>query len=282
LLGGCLSGLASGCLHFDKSYAGKLDEGIQQVFLFHDKDGAGAHMIIKTEVTSKTGKLPPQLAWVLPFPAKPTHYEEIDDQIFRELSGYVSPFFRVTWSSASPKPIEGIRVSDAKEVGHYRIHEIEILSETAGDELNRWLSENHYNPMPIEKQVQYLKKGAVFLAITATLDGKEATLKPLHITYPSSLLAYPLRFTHDNRSFGINLFVLTRQPQQAKAEAVSPYLRFVAAAGYTKIIGSHLQLSTLVDLLGMRAATLLRFEGRKLNTSGKYLKNLKKDPTFLP
>lgn len=269
-----------GCLHFGKKFVGKVDQGTEQAFLFHD--GALAHLIIKTDLHAKGGKLPKEVSWVLPFPAIPKSYAEADNKILEELTGFVSPEAQ-SWGSKGGPTVrsngKSIRVHEPKEVGQYKIQEIEMLDDKGGKELNAWLAEHQYNPMPLDLQKPYLKKGAVFLAITVKLDEKDATFKPLHVAYPAKELSLPLKFTHDNRVLDVNLFVFTSKPLDDSASR-KPYWNFVAKEVYEP--GTAKVYPALGKELGVRTGFLTRFEGRKLNTAGRKLRELSADPTFTP
>src|SRR6185437_3772412 len=139
----------------------------------------------------------------------PKHYEEVSNDVFKELTGLVSVQRQASWGMRGPRAAKGILVHEPKEVGQYKIQEIEIVDENSGKELNAWLAAHHYNEMPLDLQKPYLKKGAVFLAITVTLDSKDASFKPLHIAYPANDLRLPIKFTHDTRVFDVNVFVFS-------------------------------------------------------------------------
>lgn len=268
---------ASACLHFGKEFLGKVDEGTQQAFLFHD--GTLAHLVVKTDIHAKEGKLPKQLSWVIPFPAMPKKYEEVDNRLFSELTGLVSLERSASWGKGAPR--SAILVHEMKEVGQYKIQEIEILDEKGGKELNAWLADHKYNEMPLERQKPYLKKGAVFLAITVTLDEKEMSFKPLHIAYPATDLSFPVRFSHDSRVFDVNLFVFTSHVLN-KDSGNLPYWKFVASDRYDSAVTAKNAYPELKKLLGDKTGYLARFEARHLNTEGRLLKDLAADPTFKP
>lgn len=213
ILLGCLisqSGLA--CLYFDKSIAlHSFDETDREALLFHDGDAA--NLILKTGFS---GQLPKKLAWVFPVSSKPLAYQVTSPEIFKDLANIIwsrSKSLRkgkVLMGASSP----AIKVHEAERVGNYEIIPIEILSESSGSELNGWLKNQGFIESPKQIQTPYLKKGAFFLAIRANLAGEASELQPLWIRYKSKSLGFPLRFTHEYRSFNSKVYFLT--PKNAK------------------------------------------------------------------
>jgi hypothetical protein len=210
LLLSCLisqSGLA--CLYFDKSIAlHSFDETDREALLFHDGDAA--NLILKTGFI---GTLPKKLAWVFPVPSKPLAYKVTSPHVFRHLASIMTSAPRSKGKpmvkSVGGELTLGIKVHESERVGAYEIIPIEILSESSGVELNGWLKNQGFIESPKEIQTPYLKKGAFFLAIRASLKGFGSELQPLWIRYKSKSLSFPLRFTHEYRSFNSKVYFLT-------------------------------------------------------------------------
>ncbi len=204
---------ASACIYFNaKIKPSTFQENDREALLFHD--GEAANLILKTGFS---GKLPSKIAWVFPVPSKPIDYKVTSFRIFKTLNAYIEPNYEGR-SPAAPKlgalksmKSDGIKVHEATQVGQYEIIPIEILSESSGGELNDWLKSQGFNASPPEIQRPYLKKGAFFLAIRADLSGTISEIEPLWIRYKSDQLSFPLRFTHDYRSFNLKVYFLTTQ-----------------------------------------------------------------------
>ncbi len=201
------------CLYFKRDFDPKMfEEKEREAFMFHD--GESANLIVKSAFQ---GKLPSELTWVLPLPSKPISFKEVNPEIFsnirkifldQEASGGGMSKSR-GFSEPSPTPKAMIQVHADVIVGNYKITPIEILSEDGGAELNQFLEKKGFFGMPSDIQKPYLKKGAYFLAITMspkTTASGLVELKPLWIRYKSNELRYPLRFTHDYRTFDITLY----------------------------------------------------------------------------
>lgn len=277
-----VSRLAQACLHFNKDYKTSIEEGRKIAFLFHD--GKFAHMVVKTDVEVRKGRLPKRLAWVLPFPTLPTQYEEVDEKVFKELFALLNEE-KLSKAALQRSDRQGVYAGNSApafhlhpkvEVGKYRIQPIEILGPSNANDFNNWLMKNHFNPMPMQNQQRYLTKGAVFLAIETSPNGQQAHLKPLHISYPSETLSFPLRFTHDTRRFGMDLFVHTTE--QFQPLDTPSYFDFTE-----QIPASRSKTSPhLAKLIQGRPGYITWFSGNDLNGPGKALSELADDPRFKP
>lgn len=208
--------LVFACLHYPKDYQGTVTEHKQEYFIYSTKDNF--HLVAKTNLSSQ-GELPARLAWIFPLPSVPIKYEEVAPAVFNELHQLTLPLTNGMRDSLEAIPFsrskgipQGLVVHEAVTVGRYKIRPLEIIDPNpkTANELDTWLKENGLKEMPREKQLQYLKKGAVFLVIEADLQGlKAADFKPLHITLkPLTEYALPLNFTHTGRSFDVDVYSL--------------------------------------------------------------------------
>ena len=145
---------------------GAVSEQEKLAFIFHD--GQDAHLVLRTTLDSGSG-LPERMAWVIPISSLPSKYEEVSGELFEELWNLIPRRAPAPTGVPSPKgdapkaaPAPAIVVHEKQIVGSYQIQPIEILSESAGSELNAWLSKNGFGPVPAENQNLYLKKGVGF------------------------------------------------------------------------------------------------------------------------
>jgi len=272
---------SSACIHVPRTYKGVVTENTKQALLF--SDGVNAHLIISTNLHAKSGSLPEAMAWVIPLPSLPSHYEEADPALFPEL-------FRVIERAqakrhARTKSLEtadipassAIAVHAAQIVGSYRVQPVEIVDpKNAGGELNRWLLANGFGSVPPKNQQYYLRKGAVFLCLKITgLSGEISDIKPLHIVYKSDLLTLPLKFSTHSGTFNVELYTYTPRP-------VRPAL--LTASGLngdeSTRIGSASDAPLLWAATRGRAGYLTRFEGTGFNGTGLMVHDLKADPAI--
>jgi hypothetical protein len=273
---------AVACLHFAKDYKDTIVEGKKEALSFHD--GRLAHLVLRTQLSAQK-ELPKEVTWVLPFPSLPKSYQEVDPAVFEELHRVVPMLARVKGGqrgilrgTQSPEAYGGLKIHEAQIVGNYRIEPIEIVSKDpkTGGELNAWLMKRRFNTMPEHLQKLYLKKGAVFLAIRMKLQGSAASVKPLHVTYPSDHVSFPLKFTHDSRTFALDWYVFSRGalPRSPIADNL---LRYDNQGRYRPDRAAH---PILTGLLGAKQGTIARYSSELLNSEGRWLKDLADDPRF--
>jgi hypothetical protein len=254
LTGILFSTLAVACLHYPIDYQGTVNEHKQEFFIF--KTPESFHLIAKTNL-STSGKLPPRLAWILPLPSVPVKYDEVDPKVFKELHELTYPVQKSIRGGAVFSDNE-IKVHEAQAVGRYKVRPLEILSVNpkTASVLDQWLKENNLKAMPKEKQLQYLKKGAVFLIIDADLKGLEAAdFKPLHIILkPIEEYTLPLNFTHSGRSFAVDVYALgIKLDNPAGGLVHSSSVRFSFAGG---------AYPELANLTKMTTGEMIKYEGK--------------------
>lgn len=276
---------ARACIHLPRDYKGVVTEKTKEALLF--RVGKNVHLIIKTSLQSP-GTLPDTMAWVIPLPSLPSHYEEADPALFPEL-------FRVTedeglFRKTLGLPMVGgrtksasisIKVHPEQIVGSYRIWPIEIRSvRNGGAALNNWLTQNGFGAVPVENQRYYLHKGAVFLALKIThLTGSTADIKPLHIVYKADKLTLPLKFSTHSGPFNVLLY--TFAPERPKVSSFTSLFRtsYLNATGCAPIGAPNVSAPLLARLTGHRSGYLTRYEGY-YNTSDHLVKDLSADPSF--
>lgn len=173
--------------------------------MFRDpRDPSVVNLILKSGVE---GRLPPEMAWVFPLPSKPLEYREADPSIFSELSDFARTMEMTRGPVLGAEQKRAITVHEKAVVGDYELVPIEITDpSSAATELDKWLREQGYNELPAGIQKPYLRQGAVFLAVKVVPKGDSMELKPLWIRYRAESMSFPLRFTHDHRSFDSNLY----------------------------------------------------------------------------
>jgi hypothetical protein len=201
------------CVHMDGSYdRSKFQETSREALMWRDRtDPATVNLVLKSGLS---GELPKDLAWVFPLPSVPSEYKEVGGSIFGELNKFFlqkapQPRSFPPGAKSAGLLAQGIVVHEKQTVGDYEIVPIEITDEVNGGRvLNQWLEGQGYATMSEEIQRPYLKKGAAFLAIKVSPKSDNIELKPLLIRYRSGDLRFPLRFSHDDRTFDLNLYLV--------------------------------------------------------------------------
>ena len=274
------------CVHVPRTYKGTVTEKTKEALLFHD--GANAHLIIKTNLKASSGSLPETMAWVIPLPSLPSHYEEADPGLFPEMFQTVekanqdrereAAAHEATKAAVAPAP-EGIRVHPMQIVGSYQVQPVEVLDlKNAGGELNRWLVSNGFSAVPLEAQRPYLKKGVVFLTLRLNgLRGGFSDIKPLHIVYKSDTLSLPLKFSTNSGVFDVELYTFTPGPLDGAVLGGD----HLYADPSVKIQRSE-DAPRLGRVVGGRSGYLTRFEGWNFNAPQRYVRDLSSDPTIDP
>lgn len=158
------------------------------------------------------GRLPEEMAWVFPLPSLPVEYREVEGGVFSELKGLFEKILAVRGGAddgigAEVTKGSGIVFHEVEKVGDYEIVPIEITDESDGGRaLNEWLLAQGYATLPAEIQKPYLGKGAVFLAVKVRPKSGDVELQPLLVKYRAREMRFPLRFSHDDRTFDMDLY----------------------------------------------------------------------------
>ena len=273
----------SACVHTPRTYKGTVTEKTEEALLFHD--GVNAHLIIRTNLQATSGSLPETMAWVIPLPSLPSHYEEVDPALFPELFQVVekaseaherSIFALKQRTKTAETAPPGILVHPMQVVGSYQVQPIEVLDpKSAGGELNHWLLANGFGTVSPQHQRPYLRKGAVFLALKIHgLRGGFSEIKPLHIVYKSETLSLPLKFANNFGTFNVDLYAFTPHALD------SGLLRSDNLSGDTSVEIKSAADAPLLWRLAGRRGFLTRFEGYGFNGTGAAIRSLKTDPTI--
>lgn len=230
------------------------------------------------------------MAWVVPLPSLPSKYEEASAELFEELRALIprnDPRMAVPKSAPkdekkaeAAKAAPQILVHEKQVVGSYQIQPIEILAESAGGELNAWLTKNGFSGVPPENQKHYLKKGAVFLALRVDgLKGAESELKPLHIVYRDDRLQLPLKFSTNSGVFDVRLYALTEQAPSRKA--LEEFGLEVEGRSYEIGAGFGGRAPNVLKAVGDRSGYVSEFRGAGYNERWR-VTDWREDPWLMP
>lgn len=273
---------ARACIHEPANYQSEVTEKTKEALLFHD--GQNAHLIIKTNLQANDS-LPTMLAWIIPLPSLPSRYEEASVALFEEAFSLLEeeklrgPMPGAVGAVSGGAPASSaIRVHQEQQVGDYAVQPIEIVRKDAGTELNKWLTSNGFGEVPKQNQAPYLRRGAVFLAVTLQrLDGRSIGIKPLHIVYKDDHLVLPLKFSTHSGVFDVKLYTFTaRRPAPHSLSS-----HFLERDGSVRLKADQLRAKpALYRVLGNRAGYLTRFSGTDFNTGSKNVAALPSDPAL--
>lgn len=209
-------GASLACLHGPAEFPGELGESGQRILIFHQDGREELVLAVSFESTAPVESL----AWVIPVPSLPDHYETVDAAVFEDLS-------RVLWDHEQAKvrkerenePGLGVTFGGGDDeaefevhemvcVGRYQIQPIEVRGPEAGPALDEWLVANGFSSVPAESMAYYLERRYVFLAVKVVQEGglgTEGDLAPLRVSFASETIYYPVKFSSHQGSFEVTL-----------------------------------------------------------------------------
>lgn len=257
-------------------------EGLKEGLIYHD--GEFAHLIITASVKAlKDGTLPNRLAWTIPLPSLPTEYKRESAGLFRSLR-------KITGESRSSDFIDGkgggkgnsesgnsaMTVHSSEQVGEYTVTPIEILKDSSGSELNRWLEKHGFTTVSAEQLKYYLKPGATFLAVE--IDGIRAArfqFSPLHIIYKSEKAVFPVKLSSHADTFDLDLWIFCPGSQVPKASPASIANAFLA--GEPKFVDRKKSETSAYFAVPSDGYLVYMF-GKDINGKGRALADWPEDP----
>ncbi|MGD1217652.1 DUF2330 domain-containing protein [Streptomyces krungchingensis] len=190
-------------------------------------DGRQEQIVMRLTVTGDSRKA----AWIMPVPHRAT-VKLGDDELFGLLDDAVAPEHRTRhhfwpdsgdWpfagggDTAADAPRAGATAPSVDVVGRERLGPFDVARLTATDSgaLGDWLSENGFSlPARLDKALQpYVDQGWEYVAIRLAPEQDDAplggTLDPLHLTFASDELVYPMRLSRLARTpQSLGLYVL--------------------------------------------------------------------------
>jgi len=215
---------ASGCCMVPASYKGTISQSGQEAILFHKGDRE--ELILRINYQIKGDAMPDQFAWVITVPAEPDRYGVADGQLFEDMFDWAEKsMFRQRLRSLSKEnaPTEeafgniadSIELGKRVQVGPYDIQPVRAKGAEALSALNIWLKKNGFPTEDPGHMKYFIDKGFTFLAIKISPPKGEKTVraggdvKPLHLSFKSEKVYYPLRFSSRQGVFDLNLYVFT-------------------------------------------------------------------------
>lgn len=244
LRAGCAAGLATGfgsaglettahaCLHTSKDYAPWRTTD-QEAIVFWRKGREELILSLSYEANqddedspnakraAKPGQtLPADFAWVIPVPTAPDQYRVADSKLF-ELADKLAEKFK------KPEPkqkflggmgafggggfvVGGVEVVHQTRVGEYEITALKGHGPKAATEVNAWLASHDYLGIPVADMEFYTAKNWTFLAVKVAAGKTErGDLRPLHLSFASPRLVYPMKLAPPVDSFTMRAFLFT-------------------------------------------------------------------------
>jgi hypothetical protein len=245
-----------------------VDVGQETSIVRYDDRTGAEQIVMRLSVRSKT----PDAAWLFPTPAA-AEVRLGDRQWFSQLDRLTDPEVvrKRTWwgplfsghagDDAAPGGVRGL--PPVTVLGEKRLGPFQVATLAGGDSkaLAGWLSSNGYKLAPRLAQAlqPYVAMRWTYVAVKLvpgagrTLTGD---LDPLHITFHSGELVYPMRLSHLARSpQSVHLYVLAAHRVEQTGPQGHPAVTFagwvtsgqVASPGLKELVGRRLFLTERVD-----------------------------------
>lgn len=235
------AGAAYACCMMPRSYAGTISQSLQEALIFHAEGREdlvlGIHYHITPKNAGADAALPASFAWIVTLPAEPDAYAIADAVVFREAFDlFERKRPRQPGPPATPPPAAGARPAEPGlefgkrvQVGAYDIQPVRALGKEALGALNAWLDANGF-PTEDEKHMAYFVENKfTFLCIKLSKQKDAAGvamaggLEPLHMSFKSEKIYYPLRFSSRQGVFDVMAHVFSDKPLDGKA--CEPYVK---------------------------------------------------------
>ncbi len=245
---GCLALLlarpAGTCCMVPMSFAGDVDQSAQRVIAVHH-DGHQELIARVAPFFQGTDDTPAYLAWVLTVPSKPTGYDVVAPEVFKEAAALAdrlealaarqearrSRFFNpvpkgmlgVDSMQVTAAARGGLDVSAPVEVGPYEITEVKARGVDALDQLNAYLDARGFPQEDPAHMRWFVENDFTFLCIYITPPegqdrlGKQLELDALRVGFAAERPYYPGMFSSRQGNFSLALTVVTSKPLAASA-----------------------------------------------------------------
>ena len=208
-----------------RTYKGSISQSAQEGILFHRGDRE--ELILRINYKLEGEGAPDRFAWVITMPNEPDRYAVADGKLFGEMfdwaedamfekpRGRLFKFGLKTDSAPAGAIPDGIELGRRVQVGPYDIQPVRALGAEALGALNLWLEKNGFPTEDPEHMRYFVDNKFTFLAIKISPPKGEKTVRlngevePLHLSFKSEKVYYPLRFSSRQGVFDLNLYVFT-------------------------------------------------------------------------
>jgi len=217
----------SACMMLQDGYTGRISQNRHQAILIHQGDRQELILRVNYKITGS--KLPSQFAWIITTPSEPTHFRVASSDSFHK----IAPWARRALAPPKPKSLTRSLLQDdvaegsvepplifgkPAKVGPYDIQPVRARGLDALDALNTWLTKNGYPTEDPDHMRYFVENNFTFCCVRVAPAKGEASvaakgdLAPLHLSFKSPKIYYPLLFSSRQGVFGVELFVLTEKP----------------------------------------------------------------------
>lgn len=226
---------AGACIHPPSGFGAPIDSGAQRGLIFWDNGRqvllvqpgyrVNVHKLERAEVSDDgIVKGLRSFAWLLPLPALPDHYAEVEPEVFADLDKFTTVEPRIPAEDNDEKggPMIGLEEDGDKDIeffeavktGAYTIQPIKAKGELGGKELAAWLKDNGFGEVDERILRFYLQSDHFWLAIKWAGEQDlpaDASAKPLQVSFKTARPVYPLKINDKRGEFDMELWLITRE-----------------------------------------------------------------------
>lgn len=210
------------CMMTPKNFTGRISQNSHKAILVH-RDGR-QDMILKIGYQFAGQKVPEKFAWIVTVPNEPEKYNVATDDLFTDVSLWAhSLVIKKIKRDRKRNPDEEVDsakagsalvFSEPVKVGPYDIQPVQARGLAALTELNKWLTKNGFPTEDPDHMKYFVENRFTFLAIKISPQqdkklAQSGTLPPLHLSFKSKSVYYPLMFSSRQGVFDLQLFTLT-------------------------------------------------------------------------
>ena len=217
------------CCMLPKLYEGSIEQTQQEGIIIYDKGIQDLILKVDPKISGEA-KLD-NICWLITVPNEPDKYAVCEKSIFqtmyelrrlhlvkprRNTSIGCSKSSEDKLSEASKALPGGVELGKFVQVGEYDIQPVRGVGENAFKGLNTWLEQNGFPTEPEDHMKYFIDKKFTFLCIkvNSKKDGlpKRPELKPLHLTFKSDQVYYPMKYSSQQGDFSANIYTITSMP----------------------------------------------------------------------
>ena len=212
------------CMMVPLGYDGTVSQDAQKAILVKHGDNEELILRINYKIDGETP--PDQIAWIVTVPNEPTQYKLADNTLFDEvgrwsfnLADYTPPRWMPSIGcSGSEIRSDSVSLGNRALIGPYDIQPVRATGMDALNDLNQWLNSNQFPTETPDHMKYFVENDFTFLCIKvvapadATTISQNGDLPPLHMSFKSKDLYYPLKFSSRQGQFSVSLSMITDQP----------------------------------------------------------------------
>ena len=192
-------------------------------------DNGMQDLILKVSPEISGDKTLNKFCWLITVPNEPEKYDVVDTDLFRQLYKMKTKFLDIPVkydeeSKSADKAKSAVSMAADVElgirvkVGAYDIQPVRGVGPNAFNGLNNWLGDNGFPTEPESHMKYFIDNNFTFLCIKVNPQNqgegidKSPKLKPLHMTFKSDKIYYPMKYSSQQGDFKVNLYTLTSKP----------------------------------------------------------------------